>query len=63
MQGDLDALRKKLNLVRESVREKHLAKEKMEIERLRLQEEPQSPMGGRDSKTAKSKGATGKKKK
>jgi regulator of protease activity HflC (stomatin/prohibitin superfamily) len=54
-QAELDALRKKLNAVRESIREKHLAKERAEAERIRLQEEAQSPVGGRDSKTKKGK--------
>lgn len=58
---ELDALRKKLNSVREGVREKYLAKERAELERLKAQEENQSAMSGRDSKMAKGKG--GKKKK
>ena len=39
--------------MRESVRENFLAKERAEAEKLRLQEEAQSPMGGRDSKANK----------
>ena len=49
-------LRKKLNAVRESIREKHLAKERAEAEKAKIQEENQTPMGGRDSKTPKGKG-------
>lgn len=50
-------LRKKLNAVQESVREKHLAKERAEVEKVKLQEETQqSATGGRDSKTPKGKG-------
>lgn len=49
-------LRKKLNAARESVRDKHLAKERAEAEKARVQEERQSAMGGRDSKTPKGKG-------
>ena len=58
-QVELEDLRMKLNSVRESVRENFLAKERAEAERLRLLEEAQSPMGGRDSKSNKK----GKKKK
>ena len=59
---ELDALRKKLNSVRESVREKYLAKERSEMERLKALEENQaSNASGRDSKMGKGKG--GKKKK
>lgn len=62
VQADLDAVRKKLNSVRESVREKYLARERAEQEKLRALEESQSAnTSGRDSKTSKAKG--GKKKK
>lgn len=53
---ELDALRKKLNSVREAVREKYLAKERAELERLKAQEENQSATSGRDSKMGKGKG-------
>lgn len=44
-------LRNKLNQVRESIREKHLAKEKAEADTLlKLQEEKSSAGTGRDSK-------------
>lgn len=47
--------------MRESVREKHLAKERAEAEKLRIVEDVQSPTGGRDSKINKGKGAKKKK--
>lgn len=51
-QADLDKVRKELNRVRESVREKRLAKERAEAEKLKALEESQpTPAGGRDSKT------------
>lgn len=52
---ELDALRKNLNSIREGVREKMLAKERAEAERLKAQEESLSATG-RDSKTGKGKG-------
>ena len=51
-QADLDKLRKELNRVRESVREKCLAKERAEAERQKaLEESLSAAAGGRDSKT------------